>query len=220
MPLLIVQLAVLVAIAFVLGCLLGRFVRRRNASSIPDRERIIIAAAHATVPADEKPEEIRSVEASEKPLEIKVSPAISEAREVEVRAVPDAEVVGDWPSLAATYETEAEPACDPNRPALLETPRLGKPDDLTAINGIGSAVQGLLNGLGVFHYDQIANWNHDESRWVERNIGFPRRVEREDWIGQASKLVDAATKASTKPNERPKRTAAKSKTRRTKNAGD
>ena len=214
MPLLIVQLAVLVAIAFVLGCILGRFVRRRNAP-IPDRERIIIAAAHATLPADEKPEEIRPVETTEKPLEIKASPAISEEGQVEVRAVPDAEVVGEWPSLGKVSETKAEPVCDPNRPALLEAARLGKPDDLTAINGIGSAVQGLLNGLGVFHYDQIANWSHDQSRWIERNIGFPRRVEREDWIGQASKLVVAATKASPKPNERPKRTTTKSKARRT-----
>ncbi len=52
MPLLIVQLAILVAIAFVVGCLLGRFVRRKGAS-VPDRERTIIAAAHATLPVDQ-----------------------------------------------------------------------------------------------------------------------------------------------------------------------
>ncbi len=57
MPLLIVQLAVLIAIAFVVGCLLGRFVRRKRPAT-SDNERTIIAAALATPPIDEKPEKL------------------------------------------------------------------------------------------------------------------------------------------------------------------
>lgn len=219
MPLLIVQLAILVAIAFVIGCLLGRLVRRRSAS-MPDHERTIIAAAHATLPVDEKPREIKPVEPLAKIAEPKASSPTSEAAQLEVQAVPDAEIVGDWPSLAEKPETDTESARDPGCPALLEAARHGKPDDLTVIKGVGGAVQGLLNGLGVFHYDQIANWNDDESRWIERNIGFPRRVEREDWIGQATKLASAANKASAKRSEKPKKATAKPKTRRTKKAGD
>jgi len=219
MPLLIVQLAVLVAIAFVIGCLLGRFARRRNAA-IPDRERTIIAAAHATLPVDEKPETPKEVEAPAEIGEPKASPQPSEPEKLPVKAVPEAEVVGNWPSPGEDPAAETEPVRDPGRPELLEAARLGRPDDLTAIKGIGRAVQELLNGIGVFHYDQIAGWNDEESRWIERNIGFPRRVEREDWIAQAAKLVNAANKASAKRAEKPRKAAAKPKPRRTKKAGE
>lgn len=219
MPLLIVQLAVLVAIAFVIGCILGRFARRRSAS-MPDHERTIIAAARATLPADEKPEEVKRAKAPEKIAESKAPPQPISAEKSQVNVLPDAEVVGDWPSLKEQSDTDTEPARDPGRPELLEAARHGKPDDLTVIKGIGVAVQGLLNGIGVFHYDQISGWNDDESRWIERNIGFPRRVEREEWIGQAAKLANVVNKANAKKAEKPRKAATKPKSRRTKKAGE
>lgn len=219
MPLLIVQLAVLVAIAFVIGCLLGRFVRRRGAS-MPDRERTIIAAAHATLPVDQKPEAVKQTKISEKVAEPKASPQPSEPEKPQMKAVPDAEVVGNWLSQTEKPDVNTEPDQDPGRPELLDAARLGEPDDLTVIKGVGGAVEGLLNGIGVFHYDQIASWNDDESRWIERSIGFPRRVEREDWIAQAAKLANAANKASARKSEKPGKIAAKPKSRRTKKAGE
>ncbi|MCH4539670.1 50S ribosomal protein L21 [Ochrobactrum sp. A-1] len=219
MPLLIVQLAVLVAIAFVIGCFLGRFARRKSAS-MPDHERTIIAAAHATLPVDKKPEVVKEAEAPANTKGSQDSPRPSESEKPQMKAIPDAEVVGDWPALAEPAEADAEPARDPGRPELLEAARLGAPDDLTVIKGIGGAVQGLLNGIGVFHYDQIASWSDDESRWIERRMGFPRRVEREDWIGQATKLANAVSKASAKKAVKPGKTAAKPKSRRTKKAGE
>lgn len=218
MPLLIVQLAILIAVAFVIGCFFGRFVRRTRAS-MPDHERTIIAAAHATVPVDEKPEESKQIETSQKVSQIKAPSPKNDIAEPPVKTVPDAETVGDWPSVQ-TQETDTDPGHDPDRPALLDAPRLGTADDLTAIKGIGGAVQTLLNRLGVFHYDQIAGWNDGEARWIERNIGFPRRVEREDWIGQAAKLASAANKANAKRTEKPRKSKAIAKKRRTKKAGE
>lgn len=219
MPLLIVQLAVLVAIAFVVGCLLGRFARRRSAV-VSDHERTIIAAAHATLPADAKPEAAKEAEAQAKAEEPRASFQPSERQKTEVKAVPEAEVVGTWPSQAEKPDAKIEPVCDPGRPELLEAARFGKPDDLTVINGIGRAVQGLLNEIGVFHYDQIAGWNEDESRWIERNIGFPRRVEREGWIGQSIMLTDAANRTSVKKAAKTRKAATKPKSRRTRKAGE
>lgn len=218
MPLLIVQLAVLVAIAFIVGCLLGRFVRRRNAA-VPDRERTIIAAARATLPVDEKQETAKEAEAPAEAEGPRTSPQPSEPQTLSVKVVPEAEVVGNWPLKAESQEAAAEPVLDPGCPELLEAARRGKADDLTVIKGIGRAVQGLLNGIGVFHYDQIGSWNDEESRWIERNIGFPRRVEREDWIAQAAKLVNAANKAGARHAEKPRK-ATKPKPRRTKKAGE
>ncbi|KAB2711894.1 50S ribosomal protein L21 [Brucella intermedia] len=219
MPLLIVQLAVLVAVAFIIGCLLGRFVRRRNAA-VPDRERTIIAAARATLPVDEKPETPKEAAAPAEAEEPDASTQPSEPETIPVKAIPEAEVVGSWPLEAESPDVDVEPVLDPGRPELLEAARRGKADDLTVINGIGRAVQGLLNAIGVFHYDQIASWNDEESRWIERNIGFPRRVEREDWIAQAAKLANAAHKASAKQADKPRKASAKPRPRRTKKAGE
>lgn len=219
MPLLIVQLAVLIAIAFVIGCLLGRFARRRNAA-IPDRERTIIAAAHATLPVDDKPEPPKEAEAPAETEVLEASPQPSKPEKLPLKVVPEAEVVGNWSSQDENSDEETQLVRDPGRPELLEAARLGKPDDLTAIKGIGKAVQQLLNGIGVYHYDQIAGWNDEESRWIERNIGFPRRVEREDWIAQATKLANAASKARTGKVEKPRKAAARPKPRRTKKADE
>ncbi len=93
MPLLIVQLAVLVAIAFVIGCVLGRFMRRRSAS-MPDHERTIIAAAHATLPVAEKPEASSKISSPAKTEEPKISSQPREPEKLQLKAVPDAEVVG------------------------------------------------------------------------------------------------------------------------------
>ena len=78
---------------------------------------------------------------------------------------------------------------DKNRPATLKTARRGKPDALTAIEGIGTGIETKLFALGVFHYDQIAGWSVDEANWVSEEIGFPGRALREKWGKQAAALV-------------------------------
>ncbi len=99
---------------------------------------------------------------------------------------------------------EAKPAAETGQPQFLEAPRQGKADDLTVIHGIGRAVEAILNGLGVFHYDQISGWSDDESRWIEQAIGFPGRIGRENWRGQAARFVSASAKGRTRKAEKPK----------------
>lgn len=62
-------------------------------------------------------------------------------------------------------------------------------DDLKIIKGIGPVYEGRLNELGIFRFAQIANLDHEAKEAVEDLTGFPGRVEREDWIGQAKKLI-------------------------------
>ena len=81
------------------------------------------------------------------------------------------------------------------RPPLLDTPP-PRGDDLTMINGVGQKLAGVLNGLGVHHFSQIANWNENELAWVDRHLGsFRGRADRDDWIGQAAKLMRGAAPA-------------------------
>src|SRR6056297_367039 len=75
------------------------------------------------------------------------------------------------------------------RPEALTVPRPEGPDDLTRIRGIGPKIEKLLNSLGFFHYDQIANWSESDIVWVDENLEtFRGRVTRDDWVEQAKKL--------------------------------
>jgi NADH-quinone oxidoreductase subunit E len=76
-----------------------------------------------------------------------------------------------------------------SRPAGLEAPRGATPDDLKCIRGIGPGNEGKLNGLGIYHYDQIAAWGRAEVRWVGTYLGFPGRIDRERWVEQAKGLA-------------------------------
>jgi len=78
------------------------------------------------------------------------------------------------------------------RPPYLPAPRNGIPDDLKEISGIGLKIEDKLNELGIYHFDQIANWNEENVRWIEEYLVFKGRVERENWIGQAKILAASA----------------------------
>jgi NADH-quinone oxidoreductase subunit E len=75
------------------------------------------------------------------------------------------------------------------RPELLKKPQ-GRADDLKLIWGVGPALEKLLNKLGVWHFDQIANWNAKELAWVDDKLeGFKGRGLRDEWIKQSKKLA-------------------------------
>lgn len=86
-------------------------------------------------------------------------------------------------------EPEPEPELPSMRPMGLSAPRNGVPDNLQRIRGIGKKNEQLLNSLGIFHISQIAAWTPAEARWVASQIPFPERIERDDWIGQATVLA-------------------------------
>jgi predicted flap endonuclease-1-like 5' DNA nuclease len=75
------------------------------------------------------------------------------------------------------------------RPAPLTGPRDGVADDLKLIRGIGPQSEARLNSIGIYHLDQIAGWSPEEARWIGTYLSFPGRIEREDWIGQADRII-------------------------------
>ena len=77
-------------------------------------------------------------------------------------------------------------------PPTLTAPRDGMGDNLQAITGVGPKLEALLHDLGFWHFDQIAAWGPGEVAWVNSRLGaFRGRVEREHWIEQARKLMEA-----------------------------
>jgi NADH-quinone oxidoreductase subunit E len=76
------------------------------------------------------------------------------------------------------------------RPAALEAPRDGGPDDLKRIKGVGPKLEELLHSLGIYHFDQIAGWRQAEVAWMDSNLeGFSGRVTRDEWVSQARLLA-------------------------------
>jgi predicted flap endonuclease-1-like 5' DNA nuclease len=71
----------------------------------------------------------------------------------------------------------------------LDTPRDGQADELHLISGIGPKLEELLHGLGIYHFDQIANWTQAEIDWVDDYLQFSGRIERDNWIEQAKALA-------------------------------
>lgn len=77
-----------------------------------------------------------------------------------------------------------------SKPEGLSGPRGGVADDLKTINGVGPAMEKMLNGLGYYHFDQIAAWTPAEAAWVDDNLeGFKGRASRDNWISQAKGLM-------------------------------
>ena len=84
----------------------------------------------------------------------------------------------------------AAPAGPESKPALMTAARDGKGDDLGLIWGIGPKLAAMLNEMGVWHFDQIANWTAEELAWVDSRLtGFKGRATRDDWVSQAKKLA-------------------------------
>jgi NADH-quinone oxidoreductase subunit E len=98
------------------------------------------------------------------------------------------------PRAAAKARSTAKPKAVPKQrssgaPELLTQARGGKPDDLKKISGVGPKLEAVLNGLGIYHYDQIANWTAADTAWVDARLKFKGRIERDGWIGQAKALA-------------------------------
>ena len=93
------------------------------------------------------------------------------------------------PAAAASVATPAFTG-QASKPEGLSAPRGGVADDLKKINGVGPAMEKLLNSLGYYHFDQVAAWTPAETAWVDDNLeGFKGRATRDNWSSQAKDLA-------------------------------
>jgi NADH-quinone oxidoreductase subunit E len=101
-------------------------------------------------------------------------------------------------SAASDEPAKRERASKPARETVMERqapempvamPKPDKPDDLKAITGVGPKLEQVLNGLGIWTYDQITALTPAEIDWIEDYLSFKGRITRDDWLGQAAKLA-------------------------------
>jgi large subunit ribosomal protein L21 len=67
---------------------------------------------------------------------------------------------------------------------------VGKADDLELIGGIGPTIAKKLNGIGIWHFWQVAAMSQEDIDGVEAEVGFKGRAQRDHWKDQAVELMD------------------------------
>lgn len=87
--------------------------------------------------------------------------------------------------LASGAQKKAEPAKKAAKPAQAAP----EGDDLTQISGVGPVLVQKLADAGVTSFAQIAAWSADDVAKFDEKLNFKGRIERDDWVAQATKLI-------------------------------
>ncbi|MGB3313878.1 MAG: hypothetical protein WBB85_05665, partial [Albidovulum sp.] len=145
------------------------------------------AVAVAEDPAPEAPKAPAAKPA--KPAPAKKPKAAKPAAKKPAKEKPAPKTVATASALdAALAKSKDAPVA--GAPELLDAPRGGKADDLKMIKGVGPKLEGLLNQVGVWHFDQIASWKAKDIAHVdEKMVGFHGRITRDEWVKQAKVLA-------------------------------
>jgi large subunit ribosomal protein L19 len=77
----------------------------------------------------------------------------------------------------------------------------GAPDNLKLIKGLEAADEKRLNEIGIIKFEQLANFTDDEIAQADDYLKLGGRIEREDWPGQAVKLLAEMTAEEVPPIE-------------------
>lgn len=95
-------------------------------------------------------------------------------------------------AVAASADNDAADNAAPAGEAVkfLDGPN-GEPDDLTQINGVGPVLVEKLHNMGIYHFYQVAAFSPEDVEKVNEQLSFKGRIEREEWIPQATKLAGA-----------------------------
>lgn len=104
-----------------------------------------------------------------------------------VGVAADAIAAAERVAEAHTPEAEPEAAGAGPSPHLLDAPRHGMADDLTALKGIGPKLASALAEFGIYHFDQLATLDEAGIAWLdEQQPGFRMICARHDIVGQAA----------------------------------
>jgi small subunit ribosomal protein S2 len=66
----------------------------------------------------------------------------------------------------------------------------GTADDLKKLPGVSGAIEKKFNDLGIFHYWQLAELNHDTAHKIGEEVGLPSRADA--WVAKAKALTAEA----------------------------
>ena len=66
----------------------------------------------------------------------------------------------------------------------------GTSDDLKKLTGVSGAIEKKFNDLGIFHYWQLAELDHDTAHHIGEEVGLPARAD--GWVAQAKAMTAEA----------------------------
>jgi small subunit ribosomal protein S2 len=66
----------------------------------------------------------------------------------------------------------------------------GTADNLKKLTGVSGAIEKKFNDLGIFHYWQLAELDHDTAHKIGEEVGLPSRADA--WVAQAKTLIAEA----------------------------
>lgn len=144
----------------------------------------------AAKPSDEtaKPASLRA-KATAEAVMADAKAAATDAGDKVVKFVSKAERAA---KVAKAPKRRAAPPVEAVAPAAVKPvakTRVKAADDLKAIGGIGPKLEAVLNGLGIRTYAQVSALTDEEIASIEDQLGFKGRIGRDDWVGQAKRLV-------------------------------
>lgn len=192
----LIEIILLMMAFFLLGCLIGYYVRRWTAGpekavepapNVTPSSRAGASSAETEEKAAAPKQAAPAETVSEKPKE---APAPKPAAKKPAAKAPAKKTAARKPATKAAPKTAATSKAD-DKPELLSAPRDGKKDDLKNIKGIGPKIEGILNEKGIYHFDQVAAWKRKDVNWVDNELSFKGRIDREEWVKQAKALAKA-----------------------------
>jgi small subunit ribosomal protein S2 len=93
--------------------------------------------------------------------------------------------------IGASAAPPAEPLPEIKPFVGIEAPR-GEADDLKRITTVTPKLEQRLNDAGVYHFWQIADLDADNLAALDRLLKLKGQIEKEGWVAQAKKLVEAS----------------------------
>jgi predicted flap endonuclease-1-like 5' DNA nuclease len=189
----LIEIVLLMLAFFLLGCLIGYYVRRWTTASDTSAEPApnVTPSRRDSEEGDTKADATSSTTAAKKADAESVAEtakAASASNPAAKKPAAKAPAKKTTPRNAPTKAT-SKPADD--KPELLSAPRDGKKDDLKKIKGVGPKIEGILNEKGIYHYDQVAAWKRKDVKWFDEELSFKGRIDREEWVKQAKALAKA-----------------------------
>ncbi len=169
MATLIIQTLLLIAIAFILGAVVGSVLRGIFHNDKPDT---------TTEPAKAEKTKGNVQTAKAHKLTATIDPKIPQP------PIPSAAT--ETPDKTSTKASTNKPKKPIKRPADTAS---ATPDNLKLIRGIGPQNEGWLNELGINTFRQIAGWSSKDEVYFGDVLAFPGRIEREEWVKQAKVLA-------------------------------
>lgn len=155
-------------------------------------------AAKKAAPKAAKAKTTGAKAAPKKAAPKKAAPKKAAAKKAPAKAAPAKAATAKGPAASARAPVAAD-----GKPEMLTAARAGGADDLKLLKGVGPKLEGTLNELGVYHFDQVAGWRKKEIEWVDDRLKFKGRIERDEWIKQAKVLAKGGETEFSKRNKKP-----------------